>query len=211
MWPHATLTKDARAGHEILGISADDRVGLVMPIEFVAGMVVANWALTAGAALCVFDPRRHQIAELAAWIARERVTTLHATPTLLRALLRAIDADRRFPDLRLVTTCGEPITDADVRSARRHLPDRCAFVNWTGSSEVGVLAMAAAAPDDALVPGPLPAGVPVDEIAIEITPTDVTPDSAAGPTGPAPPASWSSSPRRSPSGTAATRAIGWIA
>ena len=183
VWPHATLTKDARAGHEILGIAPDDRIGLVMPIEFVAGMVVANWALTAGATLCMFDPRRHPIAELAAWIERERVTTLHATPTLLRALLRAVDSDRRFPDVRLVTTCGEPITDADVRSARRHLPDGCAFVNWTGSSEVGVLAMATAAPDDELVPGPLPAGVPVDEIAIEITPTDVTPDSATGPHG----------------------------
>jgi thioesterase domain-containing protein len=176
VWPQATLTKDARAGHDILGIAPGDRVGLVMPIEFVAGMVVANWALTAGAALCLFDPRRHPISELAPWIEREQVTTLHATPTLLRALLRAIDSDQRFPDLRLVTTCGEPITYADVGSARRHLSDRCAFVNWTGSSEVGVLALSSPVPNDSERSGSVPAGRPVDEIALEISPRNVDGD-----------------------------------
>jgi acyl-coenzyme A synthetase/AMP-(fatty) acid ligase/thioesterase domain-containing protein len=176
VWPHATMTKDARAGREILGIAAGDRVGLVMPIEFVAGMVVANWALTSGATLCVIDPRHHPIGELAAWIERERITTLHATPTLLRALLQAIGHARRFPDLRLVTTCGEPITDADVRATRRHVSDHCAFVNWTGSSEVGVLALAIAGPNASLHPGPLPAGQPLDEITIELSPIDTGPD-----------------------------------
>ncbi len=207
VWPQATLTKDARAGHDILGIAPGDRVGLVMPIEFVAGMVVANWALTAGAALCLFDPRRHPISELAPWIEREQVTTLHATPTLLRALLRAIDSDQRFPDLRLVTTCGEPITYADVGSARRHLSDRCAFVNWTGSSEVGVLALSS----------PVPNGLRENRVRFPqagpwmrsrsrsrrgtwmATPVAPRPR-------PRPMASWSSSPTQSPWGTATVRA-----
>ncbi len=158
VWPHATLIKDARAGHKALRFTPSDRIGLVMPIEFVAGLVVAVWGLTSGAALCMFDPRRHPITELTAWIARERLTTLHATPTLLRAVVRAVTPGRRFPDLRLVTTCGEPVTAADVRSVRERLSGTCEFANWTGSSEVGVLALQLIQPGDPLGDGPIQAG-----------------------------------------------------
>ena len=112
-----------------------------MPVEFVAGLVVAVWGLTSGATVCMFDPRRHPIADLVGWIADARLSTLHATPTLLRAILRSVDPAQRYPDLRLVTTCGEPVTAADVRALGDHVSSECEFVNWTGSSEVGVLAL----------------------------------------------------------------------
>lgn len=46
IWPQATLIKDARVGRQGLCITASDRIGLVMPIEFVAGLVVSVWGLT---------------------------------------------------------------------------------------------------------------------------------------------------------------------
>ncbi len=179
IWPQATLIKDARAGREHLGIDPHDRMGLVMPIEFVAGLVVATWGLTTGATVCMFDPRRHPIGELVAWIADERLTTLHTTPTLLRAILRAVEPGRRYADLRLVSTCGEPVTAADVRAVREHVSDAAVFVNWTGSSEVGVLALRRVTSDEPLADGPIPAGAPIDELEIEIAPITDDPDTAA--------------------------------
>lgn len=182
IWPQATLIKDARVGRDQLRFTPSDRIGLVMPIEFVAGLIVVVWGLTSGATLCMFDPRRHPVTELTAWMARERLTTLHSTPTLLRAVLRAVGPDRRFGDLRLVTTCGEPVTAADVRAVRQQLSDSCEFVNWTGSSEVGVLALHRIRPGDPLGDGPIQAGPPVDGIAVEIQATDDLPpgDSPGG-------------------------------
>ena len=179
IWPQATLIKDARAGRQHLGINAGDRMGLVMPIEFVAGLVVATWGLTTGATVCMFDPRRHPIGELVAWISDERLTTLHTTPTLLRAILRAVEPGRRYPDLRLVTTCGEPVTAADVRAVRDHVSDDAVFVNWTGSSEVGVLALRPVTSDEPLADGPVPAGSPVDGLDIEIVPITDDAETAA--------------------------------
>lgn len=180
VWPHATLMKDALAGQQAMRFTECDRIGLVMPIEFVAGLIVATWGLTSGAALCMFDPRRQPISELTDWMAREHLTTLHATPTLLRAVVRAMVPDQRFPDLRLVTTCGEPVTAADVRSVRSHVSDTCEFMNWTGSSEVGVLALHRVAPGDPLGEGPLPAGLVVEGVSVEIEPLDDDAESAAG-------------------------------
>jgi len=179
IWPHATLIKDARAGREGLGMTSRDRVGLVMPVEFVAGLVVSVWGLTSGAAVCMFDPRRHPIAELVAWIADARLSTLHVTPTLLRAILRGIDAGQRFPDLRLVTTCGEPVTALDVSAVREHVAETCEFVNWTGSSECGVMALRHVAYDERLGHGPIAAGSAVEGVDLEIAPVDDDPDVAA--------------------------------
>ncbi len=170
VWPQATLIKDARAGRLGLGIRSSDRIGLVMPVEFVAGLVVAVWGLTTGATVCMFDPRRHPIADLVGWIANARLTTLHATPTLLRAILRGVDPAQRYPDLRLVTTCGEPVTAADVRALRDHVGGECEFVNWTGSSEVGVLALRHVTPGEPLADGPISAGRAIDGVEVEIAP-----------------------------------------
>jgi acyl-coenzyme A synthetase/AMP-(fatty) acid ligase/thioesterase domain-containing protein len=179
IWPHATLVKDARAGRQAMRFSDSDRIGLVMPIEFVAGLIVAVWGLTSGATLCMFDPRRHPAAELTQWIARERLTTLHTTPTLLRAIVRAVSPEQRFPELRLVSTCGEPVTGADVRSVREHLSATCVFVNWTGSSEVGVLALRRIDAGERLDDGPIAAGLAVEGIVVEIAPLEGDPEQGA--------------------------------
>ncbi len=63
---------------------------------------------------------------------------------------------------------------------RAHVPGRCEFINWTGSSEVGVLALHRITADDPLPDGPISAGTAVADIALEIAPVDDDLDRAAG-------------------------------
>ncbi len=148
-----------------------DRIGLVLPITFAAGLSVVTWGLTSGASLHLFDPRRHATSELTEWIARDRLTTLHTTPTLLRAILRAAsDGAAGFPHLRLVTTCGEPVRPGGRPWGAIALSEASEFMNWTGSTEVGVLALHRIAPGAPVGDGPIPAGVPVEGLSIEIAP-----------------------------------------
>lgn len=77
MWPEDTLMKDAIAGHSVTQFTPRDRVGLVLPMTFAAGLNVVAWGQTSGASLDLFDPRRNAVAALTGRIAREQSTTLH--------------------------------------------------------------------------------------------------------------------------------------
>jgi acyl-coenzyme A synthetase/AMP-(fatty) acid ligase/thioesterase domain-containing protein len=170
-WQERTLLKDASAGQLEFGFTSDDRIALVLPFSFAAGLSVVAWGLTSGASLRLFDPRSRTVEEFADWLDRSACTTLHTTPTLLRALLRSVGPARRFDHLRAVSTCGEPVRSSDVEALAQHV-GACAFVNWTGSSEVGVLAMHHVDPHAAMEPGVVPAGRVVDGMRVQIAALD---------------------------------------
>ena len=107
-----------------------------------------------------YDPRVLGIRDLPGWLVSHRLTTLHATPSLLRSLLGALEPGQLLPDLRLVTTCGEPVYGRDVAALRPHLAPGATFVNWSGASEIGSLAFFEVAAGAPLPDGVLPAGWP---------------------------------------------------
>jgi acyl-coenzyme A synthetase/AMP-(fatty) acid ligase len=159
-WTNATLLNDAHAGRERLGFAPGDRTALVLPLAFAAGLTVVVFALLNGAGVYAYDPRVLGLRDLAAWLTSQRLTTLHATPSLLRSLLGALEPDQVLPDLRLVTTCGEPVYGYDVVALRPHLAPEAMFVNWSGSSEVASLAFFEVAPGAPVCDGVLPVGWP---------------------------------------------------
>lgn len=167
-WLNQTLLSDAHSGFQALGVAPGDRMALVLPFSFAAGLTVVAFGLANGATLSLFDPRAQGVATMADWIDQDGITTLHATPSLLRSLLRAMEPGRRLDGLRLVTSCGEAIHGSDVARIRSHLGAAAPFVNWTGSSEVGVLSFFAVAPDAPLPEGTVPSGRVVDDKAITI-------------------------------------------
>lgn len=160
VWTHGTLLNEAYAGLQRLCFAPGDRVALVLPYSFAAGLTVFVFALLNGAATYAFDPREAGLPGLPDWIDSQQLTTLHTTPSLLRALVAALRPDQTLSSLRLLTTCGEAVHGADIAAARAHLPKRCAYVNWSGASEIGSLAWNPIEPDLPLPEGPVPAGFP---------------------------------------------------
>ncbi|SFT34268.1 amino acid adenylation domain-containing protein [Geodermatophilus amargosae] len=163
---HATMLSTALIGRVRFGIGPGDRVSLILPQAFAAGQELVAMALLNGATLCVQDPRSMGRRELVDWLLDSRVTTLHATPSLLRAVVGALGPDEVLPGVRLVTTCGEKVFGSDATAALQHVHGR--FVNWLGSSETGMLATYEVLPGQAVPDGPLPAGLPVPtrEVAV---------------------------------------------
>jgi amino acid adenylation domain-containing protein len=182
VWTHGTLLNEAYAGAERLGFAPGDRVGLVLPYTFAAGLTVLFFALLNGAAVHMYDPRTSGVLELPDFIAAHRLTTLSVTPSLLRSLVGVLAPARTLTDLRLLMICGEPVYGDDIAGVRPHLSRACACVNWCGASEIGSLSFCALGAEAPLPQGPMPAGLPAAGKQVALYREDGTP-AAQGETG----------------------------
>jgi amino acid adenylation domain-containing protein len=150
-----------------LGLRDRDRMSLVYTLSFNAANLDIFGALLNGATLCAYDLRRDGIRELADWLDRERVTILHAVPTVFRELAKRIPPRRILPHLRVVDLGGEAVFASDVELYRAHTREDCVFINQLASTEVALIAQQVIghripAGSDAIVPvGRCPAGVRV--------------------------------------------------
>ncbi|CAL9507650.1 Dimodular nonribosomal peptide synthase [Actinosynnema sp. ALI-1.44] len=99
------------------GLAADDRVLQKTPSSFDVSVWEFFWPLITGAALVVAKPEGHKDpAYLADLIARERVTTVHFVPSMLRAF---VESGARPESLRRVICSGEALP-SDIGQALPH-------------------------------------------------------------------------------------------
>lgn len=171
---HRLWLNQAREFRDRLGIGHGDRVGMPLPVGFGGGIDIVLSALLGGAELHMIDPRGSGIDALPGWLSATDPTTLHATPSLLRAVLRVCEDDA-LRALRLVTTCGEPIHGRDVRALRERLGPAAVYVNLYGSSETGNLAFEEFGPDRAIPDRILAAGTIAADKTVRLLGTDGTP------------------------------------
>jgi amino acid adenylation domain-containing protein len=172
---HGKSVHDAWAVAERFGYGPGDRLALVLPLTFGAGVGVMSWTLLTGASLHMADVKEMGLPAVVSWLSEQRITALHATPSLLQALLRAVPAGTVFEDLRIVTTGGELLQGSLVAAVRPFLPSACSVVNRVGSSEAGTIAEFEIRPGDPVPDGPVPAGWPVGVTEIEIRGEDGEP------------------------------------
>lgn len=157
---HAAVANGARISHDELRIDETDRVALILPYAFAAGQEVVFMALLNGARVQCVDPRIDGVRGLHDVLEAWGTTTLHATPSLLRAFVAQVEPGRVLSRIRLLTTCGEAIHGRDVEAARKVLPD-ADFSNYLGSSETGQLSYFHLSAQEPPPAGLIPAGRPV--------------------------------------------------
>ncbi len=143
---------------DALRITSADRVALVFPISFAAGLITMCAAVFNGATACIRDPRVHGVADAVEWVQSARISVLACAPSLLRALSAALPDGLVLPDLRLIATGGEKSFGQDVVDIRPHLGPHAGVMNWLGSSETGGLSTFEVASTDPVPAGVLPAG-----------------------------------------------------
>jgi acyl-CoA synthetase (AMP-forming)/AMP-acid ligase II/thioesterase domain-containing protein len=158
VWSNRTVLAIGYTCRITLELTAEDRVAMVLPQTFAAGQMLVFAALFNGGTLCVREPRIHGIRDMAEWLTGVRVTTLHLTPSLLRALVEALPAGGVLDSVRLVTTAGEKVYGQDVLTARPYLRPDATFLNWMGSSETADLTTFPIRPGQDVPDGVLPAG-----------------------------------------------------
>ena len=114
-------------------------------------------ALVSGGTLVIPRPRDELGgAAVLDWLARERITVLHAVPTVLRNWLLDAPSGMNLPALRRVFLAGEPLKSTVVEALRAVTDDRAWIVNLYGPTETTLAKFAYRVPD-----GPLPPLLPV--------------------------------------------------
>jgi amino acid adenylation domain-containing protein len=137
---HGNLLFFADAYAKTLRIDAADRLTFLFSLSFGAANMDIFGGLFSGATLFGYDMRRDGIPLLADWLDRERITVLHAVPTVFRELFNSLAPDRKFAHLRAIDLGGEALFDSDVELFRRHTVEGCIFVNHLAATEAHVIA-----------------------------------------------------------------------
>ncbi|MET0990073.1 MAG: alpha/beta fold hydrolase [Glaciihabitans sp.] len=149
---HNALMNDVMTMGTGFRLTPQDRVALVLPFGFAAGSSLFFDSVLNGAGVWAFDPRDGGVRGLISFIENESLTVLACTPHLARSIVASVPPGRILSSVRLISTVGEAIHGRDVDAIRACLPPTVPFINWVGSSEVGVLAL-----------HEIPAGVPVPQ------------------------------------------------
>jgi amino acid adenylation domain-containing protein len=137
---HRNLLFFVDAYVKTLRIVEDDRVSLLYSTSFSAANMDIFGALLNGATLCTYELRRNGVRQLAGWLDRERISVLHAVPTVFRELAASLPADRRLPHLRAIDLGGEAMFGRDVELFRQHTREHCILVNHLAATEASVVA-----------------------------------------------------------------------
>ena len=116
-------------------IGPHDRMSLLHSLSAVACATSLYAALLNGAAILPFNVREAGLGGLVAWMERERISCLHAVPTLFRRLCHHLARGRRLDDVRLVRLGGEAITCTEWRMWREHFPEHSQLFVGLGSTE----------------------------------------------------------------------------
>ena len=161
---HRNVLHFIRRYAESLRLRPQDRLLQVASYAFDAAVMDLYGALLTGACLYPVDLRRTSLAEAAAWMAREEIGVLHATPSVFRALtaeLNRSSPELRLPAVRLVVLGGEAATRADFDAFRARFEPGCLFVNGLGPTESTVTLQLFADHDSQFTRASLPVGYPV--------------------------------------------------
>ncbi|HMA23013.1 MAG TPA: AMP-binding protein, partial [Gemmatimonadaceae bacterium] len=137
---HRNLLFFADAYARTLALGDADRISLLYSLSFGAWNVDVFGGLSHGATVCAYDVRKRGIDALADWLDDERISVLHAVPTVYREMMNRLAPDRVLRHLRVIDLGGEAVFDSDVEFFRRHTTSNCFFVNQLAATEVSLIA-----------------------------------------------------------------------
>ncbi len=114
-------------------IGPEDRLALLTGYGFDVILRDLFLPLTSGAALCL--PPADGLTDVPGWLAQERVSVLHAVPSLVQSWLMDEPGNRDLTCLRWVFMAGEPLTGSLVARWREAFPGAGEIVNLYGPTE----------------------------------------------------------------------------
>lgn len=166
---HRQQLANAEQDAVALGAGPDDRLGVVLPLSFAAGLLFSFDTLLNGGSVVLLEPRELGVERLLARFADDGVNVLVCTPHLLRSIVgsqtapgaQASGAAPALGGLRFLMTTGEAVTGADIAAARPHLDPTTLLLNAFGSSETGCVAYCPVEPGSPVPEGVVPAGWPL--------------------------------------------------
>jgi amino acid adenylation domain-containing protein len=150
---------------EAFGIDSAVRVAQLTGLSFDVVLRSVFLPLTSGGTLCLPDSSDDLGGDVVLpWLERERVTLLHAVPSLAQQWINTAPSALQLPLVRLTFFAGEPLTDVLVRRWRTLCPST-EVVNLYGPTETTLAKCFFRVPADPL-PGVQAIGEPLPETQI---------------------------------------------
>ncbi len=151
-----------------LHITADDRFTLLQPASSSGAVSDLFGALLTGAALFPVDLHQEDLAGLAAWINRERLTIYHSAPAIFRHVALSAAA---LPSLRVIRLEGDTASPRDIDLFRSRCSAGSILVNGLGLTECGLVRQYFVTPATP-VAAPVPVGYPVEDMIVTLIDAD---------------------------------------
>jgi len=134
---HRGIVNRIRWMQQLLDLGADDRVLQKTPLSFDVSVWEVFLPLMAGALLVVADPGAHRDAEaIADACRRERITTVHFVPSMLRHFLMQSRVAEQLQSVRHMISSGELLDEPLQRQALERFTGR--LYNLYGPTEAAV-------------------------------------------------------------------------
>ncbi|MEL6771457.1 MAG: amino acid adenylation domain-containing protein [Bacteroidota bacterium] len=138
MIEHAGIANRLHWMQQAYGLTPEDRVVQKTPFGFDVSVWEFFWPLWQGAALVMARPGGHRDPEyLASLMQRERITTAHFVPSMLRAFLQASDVAAKTRTLARVICSGEALTH-DLRDQFFDVNATAGLHNLYGPTEASI-------------------------------------------------------------------------
>ena len=151
-----------------LRITADDRFVLLQPASSSGAVSDVFGALLTGAALFPVDLHEADLAGLAAWINRERLTIYHSAPAIFRHVALSTAA---LPSLRVIRLEGDTASPRDIELFRTRCAADSILVNGLGLTECGLVRQYFITPSTP-VTAPVPVGYAVEDMSVALIDAD---------------------------------------
>ena len=153
-----------------LGIDTTVRASIFSPPTFDVSLREIFVPLLAGGTLVIPDAdTRADATRLAAWLRDQRITLMHAVPSLFRLLTRALREGGLgdIASLRHACLAGEPLFGADVAAWRAVAGGNTALINLYGPSETSLAKAFHRVDRETYAPGAIvPIGQPIANTAL---------------------------------------------
>ena len=157
---HKGLSHFVNWQRDKFAIGLDDKVSQLTNIGFDVVMRDIFLPLTSGARICL--PEDDDLLNPLSWLAKEHITVVHTTPSLLQSWLSTTQHPVDLHDLRWLFVAGEPLTEALICKWRRFFPEHGQMVNLYGPTETTLAKCFYPIPRQ-VSPGIQPVGYPLPE------------------------------------------------
>jgi amino acid adenylation domain-containing protein len=160
---HKSLSHFLAWQRDTFAVGQSDRSGQLTGLSFDVVLRDIFTPLISGATLCLpEDVENLGPEQVLAWLERERVTLLHAVPSLARFWLANRPEGVKLRHLRNIFFAGEPLTDTLVQRWREAFPESGEIINLYGPTETTLAKCYYRIPADPL-PGVQPVGRPLPQ------------------------------------------------
>jgi sugar O-acyltransferase (sialic acid O-acetyltransferase NeuD family) len=162
-FPHRNLLHTTMCLTNRLFFAPSDRVTWMHSPTFGSSVVDIYCCLTNGGTLLPWDAKAQGFNGMAAWLIRERATTLQWIPSAFRQFVRTLSPDCVLKDIRIAVMAGEPLTVREVEMFRKHFARGSHLVNQVGTGESYNYYLYCIDHDLAIDGAGVPGGYPVSE------------------------------------------------